>query len=606
MSTVKRNSVRKSFAPGSQPPPSTTRRSSAYNRSSTGGSIGQSFFSTTNKSVQKDPRPLKNAQFKQKMQSEITDYLLENGFEMDMKHQLAQNALQSPTQKDFYMIFQWLYMRLDQNYMFSSGKPETEVLPLLTNLKYPYVATITRTQLTAVGSQNTWPAMLGMLHWLMELAKVTDQYQSGYYDQFAEEEGYPIGTDRIVFKYIAKCYNAWLSEIDDHEEFEREMVEAFDERDAGYIDELERLQDMNKQYKEELAELEMSMQPLKKANEERQVLEGDLLRFGEYVEKLEVKMKRHEEHINKIKEEVEGSKQDLLESEKLKASLQKQVDAQGLTPQDIDRMNTERGKLNQGLQQVKAKSDEVQQKLDEHEHNAQSKLEQLERAVSRYNQLAYQIGLTPATAPRAKGKEFELTILPLQDLDGDGKLLLDQRTGYLPSQVLGRDLRHDIKPFLEDLRRETGVDIHNIMDDSTKHSEYIDRIAEALADKRDELETLSVKVQSANNEYQELKETMQEEINMSNAEMEKQAAGLKQMRVGMNKGLLEAEQRFQRTGIEYDEFTQAFIHQREKLHGETKKIVDETIDFKVYIQKQLEDFELLAEKAIDEDGQMEL
>ena len=38
---------------------------------------------------------------------------------------------------------------------------------------------------------------------------------------------------------------------------------------------------------------------------------------------------------------------------------------------------------------------------------------------------------------------------------------------------------------------------------------------------------------------------------MSNAEMEKQAAGLKQMRVGMNKGLLEAEQKFQRTGIEY-------------------------------------------------------
>jgi SMC interacting uncharacterized protein involved in chromosome segregation len=43
---------------------------------------------------------------------------------------------------------------------------------------------------------------------------------------------------------------------------------------------------------------------------------------------------------------------------------------------------------------------------------------------------------------------------------------------------------------------------------------------------------------------------MQEEINMSNAEMEKQAVNLKQLRVGMNKGRLEAEQKLQSTCIE--------------------------------------------------------
>lgn len=43
---------------------------------------------------------------------------------------------------------------------------------------------------------------------------------------------------------------------------------------------------------------------------------------------------------------------------------------------------------------------------------------------------------------------------------------------------------------------------------------------------------------------------MQEEINMSNAEMEKQAANLKQMRVNMSRGALEAEQKLQSISIE--------------------------------------------------------
>ena len=44
---------------------------------------------------------------------------------------------------------------------------------------------------------------------------------------------------------------------------------------------------------------------------------------------------------------------------------------------------------------------------------------------------------------------------------------------------------------------------------------------------------------------------MQEENNMSNAEMEKMAASLKQMRVNMSKGALETDQRLQNIGVEY-------------------------------------------------------
>ncbi|KAA8914275.1 HEC/Ndc80p family-domain-containing protein [Sphaerosporella brunnea] len=604
--TAKRNSVRKSFLPGSQPPPSTTRRSSQYGRASMAGQSGASFFTTTKNSVQKDPRPLKDTNFKRKMQAEIQEYLLENNFEMEMKYTLGINALVSPTQKDFYQIFQWLYMRLDPNYQFAPTKPEAEVMPLLQYLRYPYSSVITKTQLTAVGSANTWPTMLGMLYWMVGLAQVTDQYRSGDLDRIAEDEGHGIGTARIVFNYMAKCYNAWLNEIDDHEEFEQEMLQAFDERDAGLNDQLKTLQEENQAYKAELQKLTVEMQPLQQAKEQRSVLEVDIKKFAQYIELLENKSIKLKDQIEKVRQEVEASSQELEKAKNEEAILQAQVDAQGLSPADIDRMNTEREKLNQGIQQVASKLEESQRKLDEQELGAAQELDTLEHAVSRYNQLAYAIGITPASAPHAKGRDFELQILPLvRDVeDESNKLLLDSRTGYQPAQVLNADIRNFIKPFLENLRRDVGTDIHNTMDDSIKMSEYIDRIAEALADKKDELETLEAKVQGANNEYQELKETMQEEINISNSEMEKQAANLKAMRVGMNKGRLEAEQKLQGTCIEYDELHQAHNFQREKLHSETQKIVSDVIDFKIHIQKSLEDYELRCEDALAEDGSM--
>ena len=46
-------------------------------------------------------------------------------------------------------------------------------------------------------------------------------------------------------------------------------------------------------------------------------------------------------------------------------------------------------------------------------------------------------------------------------------------------------------------------------------------------------------------------QTMQEEIDNSNAMMEKQASNLKQMRVTLSKGALEAEQKLQSVSIEY-------------------------------------------------------
>jgi len=72
--------------------------------------------------------------------------------------------------------------------------------------------------------------------------------------------------------------------------------------------------------------------------------------------------------------------------------------------------------------------------------------------------------------------------------------------------------------------------------------------------------------------------------------------------VNMSKGALEAEQKLQSISIEYDEFYQAQAALREKLHSETQKIVGEVVDFKIHVQKNLEEFEDRVDKAAQENS----
>lgn len=561
-STVKRESsrysARKSYAPSStQQPPTSQRRSSVMRRSSVGGSAlsqANSFFNGVSTAVpQRDPRPLKEGPYKAKISQQILEYLLQNGFELDMKHTLSPTALKSPMQKDFVLIFQWLYHRLDPHYRFQKSI-EHEVLPILKSIRYPYASAITKSQLTAVGSPNYWPVFLGILHWMLELIQTMQSFQSGEFDDAAFED-VDVGADRIIFRYLTRCYAAWLVENDDHDEYLQEMAASFEARQTEYIEELSVLQETNEALKNQLLDLEDGVEPLKKLNETLGFLENDKKKFIDYIDRLESRIKKFTETNEKLRAECAAADKELETVEREKQVLQEAVDRQGLTPADIDRMNTEREKLSKGLSAIAQKIMDGKMKLAEREAEAQSKLEALERAITRYNSLAYQIGIIPSTTPAAGGKEFELSIVPLSEPPSSqsesNKLLLDTTTGYQPAHLLSRDLRNDIKPALAKLRQEIGARIHEAQDEGIKTQESIERISEQLADKREEVDTLHARVNSAHEEYQELKETMSAEGNASNAEIEKLEKELAGMRLGMRDGVLALEQRMQSVTIEY-------------------------------------------------------
>jgi kinetochore protein NDC80 len=183
-----------------------------------------------------------------------------------------------------------------------------------------------------------------------------------------------------------------------------------------------------------------------------------------------------------------------------KQHLQAQVDAQSISPADVDRMTAEREKLVQGLEQMSTKLDEARKVAFDKELTAQKKVESIEKLITSYNTLGYRIGIIPASAPHANGTVFEL------DFNVQAAVGEERTNSVRPDQLINRDLRHEIRSALMRLRAQLGGEVHKKQDEAIQLQEQLDRICEGLIDKKDELEGLEAKVAGAMEQFSEIKD----------------------------------------------------------------------------------------------------
>lgn len=564
LASVKRNSTtnifggamgastgRKSYAPGvmvaQTPAPAfgsldlnSQRRSSVFkHRSSSGvgtqpGGGHQSFFTTApvQAAPPQDPRRLKDASVRSQMAGELMEYLTQHNFEMDMKHSLSHKSMTSPTQKDFNCMFQWLYKRIDPSYRFQKNI-DAEVPPLLKQMRYPYEKSIMKSQIAAVGGNN-WSTFLGLLHWMMQLSKMMDMYNSGTYDDACLDSGYDVNVDRIVFDFLSDAYRSWL-QADDEEAGDDEdgsvaqklvqphvevMAAKFDAANAQHLEQVEMLEAEHKALQDQIDELGKTGPRIAKLDEQIKILEGDQRKFEEYNNSMEAKVEKYQNRAKLLEDEIKKIELELEEAEQEKASLQESVDAQGITVQDIDRMNSERERLQKGVDSTAQRLEESKKRVAEKELEASHKLDELERAVERYNSIGYQISIIPSTAANAKGQDYELR-LAINDgptnfsssqlgrssrTPESDRLLADSGVGYQVHNLLQQDVRGTLKNNLLALKKEIGDRRSNTLEADINNHDLLDKIKEAMDDKQAEVEALGHKVRAAEEEFEKTRE----------------------------------------------------------------------------------------------------
>jgi kinetochore protein NDC80 len=593
-STVQRHSTanfmtstggRKSFAPVASTPAhpiqlhgqdSTARRSSVYSaRPSAGfGPTGhQSFFATAPPSngIPTDPRRLKDGATRAVMGQELMEFLGQRNFEGEMKHTLTHKTMTSPTQKDFNLMFHFLYHCIDPAYRFQKNI-DAEVPPLLKQLRYPFEKNISKSQLSAVGGNN-WATFLGMLHWMMNLAKMMEQYAYGAFDEACIEAGFDVTADRITFQFLSDAYKEWLSiEEDDDEDEEKKRIEPhvevmaakFEQANQANLEQLKQLEEEAKALQEQIDELSKSAPRLSKLDEQIKILEEDRVKFENYNASMDGKVDKYQHRAQLLQQEIERTEQELQEAEDERNDLQQKVDDQGLSIQDIDRMNAERERLQKGVEATAIRLDEAKDRTSKKEAETGAKLDELESVVQRYNGLGYQIGIIPATASNASGYDHELQLTvndgpdfsasqmgaSSQQLFESDRLLQDATTGYQPYNLLRHNDLKSSKKALQDLRKAISDRRNGALEEDMAKMDMLDKTREALEDKYAEMDTLEHRLRGAQEEFDKMKEISYAQNMASDTQIERMEKELAKMRAGLTESVQLMEQREMNTNLE--------------------------------------------------------
>lgn len=531
---------------------------------------------------------------------------------MEMKHSLGQNTLRSPTQKDFNYIFQWLYHRVDPGYRFQKGM-DAEVPPILKQLRYPYEKGITKSQITAVGGQN-WPTFLGMLHWLMQVAQMMDRFIQGDYDEACADVGVDVSGDRIIFRFLTGAYHDWLQGGEDEDDetagqrlvpHVEAMAGEFERGNEKYVQEMQTLETENRSLRDQIEEMEKNAPDMAKLDKHFRILEDDKRKFEDYIQNVQGKIEKYDTRIKFLDDETQKTDADLQSTEEERLGLQASVDRQGITIQDIDRMNTERERLQKSLEDTMARLEEGNARVMEKESEASQKLEDLEEIVKAYNTLGYQTSIIPPSAVNAKGIDYELGLHVNENSfttsqiggapnrissDGD-RLLAEPFTGYHPAHLLNLDLRGMVRSSLQTLRKEINERRKHAIDDDMERRNLLDNIKDAMDEKRSEVEALEHKRRAAEEEFERTKEITTTQKLASDAQIEKMEKELAKMRATLSESVQLMEQREMNTNIEYEQLTLRANSLREELHTNVESMLNDVIRFKVHVQKNLEDYE---------------
>ncbi|KAF2444845.1 hypothetical protein P171DRAFT_284962 [Karstenula rhodostoma CBS 690.94] len=623
--------ARKSFAPGASifqatPAPApkfqqeSQRRSSVFKSrtSQVPGQSGikQSFFQTAPQpaGVPNDPRRLKDASTRQQLAAELLEYLTHHNFEMESKHVLSPKCMSSPTQKDFVSMFQWLYHRIDPSFRFQKSIDQ-EVPILLKQLRYPYEKSIMKSQLAAVGGNN-WPTFLGLLHWMMQLSKMINAYEQGSYDDACFASGHDVSGDRIIFDFLSDAYATWLSaedvdEGEDEEEAQRKIIEPhiqnmarkFDESNAQHVEEVKLLEAEHKALQDQIDKLSEAGPRIQELTGQIKTLEDDRSKFEAYNNSLGQRVQKYTDRSNLLQQEMDKIEGELKLSEEERHELQAIIDGRGMTIADIDRMSSEKERLDTSLQAASARVEESKKRVAEKELAASRKLDELEHTIERFNNLGYQIGVIPSTAANAKGLEYEI-VLTINDgpnfsgsqmgssaREASDRLLADSGTGYSPHHLLNLDVRGTIKSNILGLRKEIAERRNAALEADMSNHDMLDKVKEAIDDKQAEVEALGHRVAQAEEELEKLREITSTQKTASDAQIEKMEKELGRMRSGLGESVQLMVQREMAVNIEYEQLQLRANTLREELHTEIERMLDDIVRFKLHVQKSLEEYE---------------
>ncbi|KAG1778539.1 HEC/Ndc80p family-domain-containing protein [Suillus placidus] len=454
----------------------------------------------------KDPRPLRERSYQSKMKQEIYSWLQATEFDISMQ------TLSSITGKDYRAMFQHLVVIVDPGYPFDSRlRFEDECQPALKALRYPFAAQIDNKWLAAPGSMHSWPALLAVLHWLVEMGKARLNYLESeddptlqIVDRIPEEFSDPIHHQALAFEYFSEAYVAFFHGADIFHEQDKALETSYAKKNERVVGDLEDKKALLAQRAKELDELRASKAPLEKLQKIQACILDDRAKFDDVLHRLESRKRQLTESVAREKAELAARSQNFDQLKAEHEKLTEVVKVQNLTPEEVIRMNTDHETLARNLEDLKYKISEARKTVMSLEVITTNRGAAADEALELYGNLLSAVGLFPPLPP------------PFDNIDL--RLELNTATANPQQLLLGSDIRKVIKPTLcsvAEIKRTERADIES---ERIKVDNELDQLTLECENVDEEVREIEKKVMSLNEQADDLRDAAQQESMVSNAE----------------------------------------------------------------------------------------
>ncbi|KAL6950803.1 hypothetical protein ACO0QE_000084 [Hanseniaspora vineae] len=318
-------------------------------------------------------------------------------------------TFKQPTQRDFVTVFKWCYQRLDPGFQFTKTW-DTDLYTILKTIQYPYLNSITKSQISAVGGSN-WPKFLGMLHWIVQIMKNLDMSLTGIDQNIVDQNTqdmtiltnhnsttllgkdeqelkmikYESMAEKVFIEFITESYKNFLQMNDDMSKCISKLEKNFGkftkiiETDITIIDEL------NTNLKTKFSSIMENFSKLKDLQSNNAILQKDYNKMDNFVKLMQTKKNEWSVKLEKIEHEIELKTLNIRELKEKIMQFEKKLDQKGFSIAEIQQKMELQTEISKNLKIIESNLEMVQnsQKSTNLEYNKLSKI--LENSVMKYN-----------------------------------------------------------------------------------------------------------------------------------------------------------------------------------------------------------------------------
>lgn len=569
-------------------------------------SVNDHSLSQQPNTMARDPRPLRDKNFQYAMQQEIEEYLTNNKFPLETNHPISIKFLKQPTQKGFVAIFKWLYNRLDPGYKFTKSF-EFEVYQVLKTIEYPYLETINKSQISAVGGSN-WHKFLGMLHWLVSIIKdleaclnkldqslVSENTQEVTVlnkpfktldEQDKRQEIYEVMVERLFIDYITESYQSFLKLEDDYGPAMKNMQNGFQKFTHIIKADIQNLQNHNESLYESYQDTLRKGKKIRTARSKFKALNQDLIKYRNYIDTMDQKRSDWPTKLEKMTTELD-MKRSQLESIKLEIKdIEKELDDKNDLIESIQNYNKLKEEFSNRIESLSGDSDKLVSTIMSKKMEAENIYKNLTESVRHYNAT-----LDLFAEQRSKAGhivDLDTVQIILHDrIDNFDKAPISKET-LMPYD---KSLNLVIKPNLMKINSEINAHKQQLTEDNSNLSEEINNLKIEIDTKNDNIEKLSSDLAGVKTQLIYVRQESESQILAQRIEIEKWETKINETRLMMEQELSDAEKQLASIKEKHMALSNSIEAERKVMYNRVNEIVTTIGHFKLNMEDAITDAE---------------